>query len=837
MTTFFKQPGFDRLYLTGLGLIAVSLLFFCLPVFFDLPDANYFGLFMANFVATAVYFCMLWANGRLRRGRNGLPSFFLFLILFLISAYALNRAMTVFEDTVPWFAALLVLVCTNFVAFTFFERFPNWLRHAMCFVLGIAMLAFAYLSIYLVPLYLVGAVGFFLLGISLHTFVPLLFCIYTIVLMNKKAANDRKYWFGFYGGMAATLAFTAFFVMQWSATTRDINRIYRKAQAYGENGLPGWVAAAQQLPQNWISERVLKADLVYTIPNPDAPMESFFWRMPSRNFDEQLKHDPLVTVAALFGGRPNLSEDNRIQILESLFDARHQAQERLWRGDDLYTEHIKTSVRMWPQLSMAYTEKQITVTNAAMRSTWRGEQEAIYTFHMAEGSVVTSLSLWIDGVEAKGILTTKEKADSAYRTIVGVESRDPSLVRWQEGNTVSVRVFPVMAGESRIFKIGITTPLSKRDDKLVYENIHFNGPSTGTTTEEVAIDFAKTPKGYVLPALFSLENGHSFRSEGRYQPNWSIAVDVEPISEETFSFDGKTYTVRPYQQQRTDAIFNTVYLDVNSSWTHEEFMKLFDLLREKAIYVYDNGLTLVNEQNKEALFARLNDYRFSLFPLHVIADPGSSLLVSKSTGACPNLADLKQSRFYEGLKASLQQEKKIRLFNIGFQLSPYLKSLKEYRVFNYEEGSIVDLSKLVAQRKFAQDIESDQRVVIDNAGIAILKAEGETVSAAPDHLLRLFAYNHIMHKMGSRLVTGQSYNEDLVEEAREAYVVSPVSSLVVLETQKDYDRFDIKDGSNSLRNASMGSRGAVPEPHEWALIILATVVLFYIKFRPRFSTK
>ncbi|HYE55807.1 MAG TPA: XrtN system VIT domain-containing protein, partial [Chitinophagaceae bacterium] len=743
MTTFFKQPGVDRLYAVGCGLIVVSLFFFSLPLFLHLQEVNYFGLFIANFVIAAVYFVLLWTNGRLRRGRNGLPSLFLFLILFLISAYALNREMIVFEDTVPWFATLLVLACTNYVAFTFFERFPGWLRHAMCFILGISMLAFAYLSIYLFPLYLVGAVGFFLLGISLHTFVPLLFCIYTIVLMNKKTVDNKRYWFGFYGGMATTLAVTIFFVAQWSNITGDINRIYRKAQAYGENGLPGWVAAAQQLPQNWISERVLKADLVYTVP--DEHMQDMFWRMPSRNFDEQRKHDPLVTVAVLFAGRPNLSEENRIQILESLFDSRHQAQERLWSGNDLYTEHVKTSVRMWPQLAMSYTEKQITVTNASRRSGWRGDQqEAIYTFHLPEGSVVTALSLWIAGIEAKGILTTKEKADSAYRTIVGVEARDPSLVHWQEGNTVSVRVFPVIAGESRIFKIGITTPLSKRDDKLVYENVHFDGPSTSNTTEDVSIDFAKSPTGIIQPALFSSENGQSFTSSGPYEADWSMAVDAEPISGETFSFNGKTYTVRPYQQQRTDATFNTIYLDVNSSWTHEEFMKLFDLLREKAIYVYNNGLTLVNEQNKEALFARLNANRFSLFPLHVIADPGSSLLVSKSSAASPNLSDLKESRFYEGLKACLQQQTKIKLFNIGFELSPYLKSLKEYRVFNYEEGTVSELAKLVADKKFAQDIENDQRVVIDNAGITILQSEGETPSAAPDHLFRLFAYNHIM---------------------------------------------------------------------------------------------
>ena len=67
-----------------------------------------------------------------------------------------------------------------------------------------------------------------------------------------------------------------------------------------------------------------------------------------------------------------------------------------------------------------------------------------------------------------------------------------------------------------------------------------------------------------------------------------------------------------------------------------------------------------------------------------------------------------------------------------------------------------------------------------------------------------------------------------MEEARKAYVVTPVSSLVVLETQQDYDRFKIQDTDNSLKNASMKSKGAVPEPHEWALIIAVALVLFYV---------
>jgi len=87
-----------------------------------------------------------------------------------------------------------------------------------------------------------------------------------------------------------------------------------------------------------------------------------------------------------------------------------------------------------------------------------------------------------------------------------------------------------------------------------------------------------------------------------------------------------------------------------------------------------------------------------------------------------------------------------------------------------------------------------------------------------------------MQKAGTGLLTGNGEDSTLVAEAQKAYVVSPVSSLVVLESQIDYDRFDIKDVDKSLKNASMKSNGAVPEPHEWALIIIVVGVLVYLKF-------
>ncbi len=107
-------------------------------------------------------------------------------------------------------------------------------------------------------------------------------------------------------------------------------------------------------------------------------------------------------------------------------------------------------------------------------------------------------------------------------------------------------------------------------------------------------------------------------------------------------------------------------------------------------------------------------------------------------------------------------------------------------------------------------------------------------SKAPDHLLRLFAYNSLMKQMGRNYFNkDKDYIGGLVNIANEAYIVSPVSSLIVLETKKDYDRFDIPENENSLKNASVKSSGAVPEPEEWLLIFLFVSILLFLFFKKR----
>jgi len=823
----------DTLVMTGWLLILASLFFYCLPVLFPFSfpvSADTNGLFVCNYAITVVFFVLLLASRRLKKGREGLIPLFLLLILLLISAWSLNRGMIVFEKVVTWFIVIQVVCCINYIAFAFFSRFPGWLQLLMTFLLGIAMVTFFYLACYLIPLYAPSFIASFALGISIHSFVGLLFVIYTIVLLRKVVAHKRVFLYSFLGGVSASVILIIVYVIQWTVLTNDLNTTYRQATVRETEGWPAWVSVAQIAPHNGLTEKILKTGLVYSAA---GNFDDLFWSMPSRNFGEERKHDPLIVIATLISGKVNVSEENRIKLLESMYDSRHQTLERLWSGENLFTEHINTAVRIWPQFGISYTEKVITVSNAELQNKWGGNgEEAIYTFHLTEGAVVTSLSLWIEGKEEKSILTTKQKADSAYRQIVGYEQRDPSVLHWQEGNTISVRIFPVLAGESRKFKVGITAPLTRESGKMKYENIYFDGPSVSRTTENITLQFQKSPQNFISQAVFTPKGQLAFSRSGKYDPSWNIELADQSLSNEAFCFGGRQYTVHPYQKLYAPAIFDAVYLDVNRSWTKQEFNSVYDAVKSKKVFVFNDGMVQVTDENKEAVYSALYTYQFSLFPVYLIENAGTSLLVSKSNSVSPNIKDLEGSNFLAETKKSMQGAKKLKFFNIGNTLSPYLKTLKEYRAFQYDRGTISELKRLIDKQEFAKDVENDKQVVIDNAELAIVEDSCTQTATAPDHLLRLFAYNHIMQKMGPHFAEGKEDTDELVAEAQKAYVVSPVSSLVVLEKQQDYDRFNIKDSQNSLKNASMKSKGAVPEPHEWALIIIACLVLLYIKFYP-----
>jgi XrtN system VIT domain protein len=699
-------------------------------------------------------------------------------------------------------------------------------------VIGAGMVIFLYLSVYLAPMYPFSGVLFWVLGLSLHSFVPLLFLIFLVAWLIRYSSDNRKTIRALAAGAGLTLALAAVFTVRWAGVVNTIDDTYRESFVEDNTTLPGWVRVSQRLPKNSITNKALKVGLVYVMP--DFALWNFD-RFPARFTDRKI-HDPFVVIACLIAGKPSLSDDEKIHILESIYDCRHQATERLWSDKGIKTTYVNSTVLIWPQYRTSYTEQVIMLCNTEY--SWRGG-EAVYTFHLPEGSVVTSLSLWVNGQEEKGILTARDKADSAYRTIVGIESRDPSLVHWQEGSTVTVRVFPVTEKEERTFRIGISSPLHKRGTQLVYEPVYFEGTDHTKAKEILNVQFMQAPEGLNYPSFFTKEDLElTSKKKTRYNNHWAITMKDPGLSGQPFCFDGYCYSLQELNPQEVPVEFEEIYLDVNGSWTKSEFNAVLEAAGNRKVRVFDGQeMKTVQSENKNMLYDRLSKQQFSLFPVHLVEQPARSLLVGKNTPTSPNIADLKDSRFFKALKESARPDRAVYFYNLGDELPPYLKTLREYRLLNYQRGDMAGLKKMIDQSVFLQtSFETDSCVAVHDAGINIIKRKSQEQAVAPDHLMRLFAYNHIMLQYAGSWNTASPLTDGMVAEARQAYVVSPVSSLVVLETQRDYDRFDIKDTENSLKNASKSSNGAVPEPHEWALIMITGMVAVCLYFRRRIKS-
>ncbi|GAA4300755.1 hypothetical protein GCM10023183_11230 [Nibribacter koreensis] len=743
------------------------------------PMVNFF----VNYAFAALYLFILFFSPsvKIRHLVKQADYLFLFLVMGLISCFSLNRDLPIFQKSVEWLQVVLLVVSLAMMAYPLRKSLPYLLRQVLLLLLGAGLVLFTYFALYLLPFYLVGTIGAIALGIGLHIFIPACTVVLLFLALGRECRKDPSLKIGVITGMAIPIITAVVFLVMWQDGKNSIQKLLNEQQISQTQDLPRWVSLSQNLSANPIHERLIKTDLVYqAVADEFAPFQ-----FPEKNFDELMRHDPLVILATRLLGKPNLETNERVKILESMYDARHHAQERLWSGDHLGTSNVITQAQIFPEYRLSYTEKTLTVDNHKPGS-W-GQEEGIYTFYLPEGSVVTSLSLWINGIEEKGYLTTQSKADTAYKTIVGVEARDPSVVHWQEGNTVSVRIFPVLPQSSRRFKIGVTSPLRQEGNELIYENIYFDGPSVQGASETIALRVENGTANLNVPASFESKQPGHYTRYSSYEQDWSVSLPVTPLSAQGFTFGGFSYQLQPHAPVLEPFQATEVYLDVNAAWTEHEWDTVWPLLKDKTVYVYANEMTRLTEANRDQLFSLLQQQTFSLFPLHHIKNPAQALVISKGTGTSPNFKDIKDSRFSANFSKTAQNRFAVRYFNIGHQLSPYGKTLRELKLLQYTQGTLSDLNQLLTKSQFPAALQDPNAVQLAESGLKIVRtvADKEIPANGPDHLMRLFAYNHLLQQIGPKYFEKEYLETHLIDEAAQANVVSPLSSLVVLEQQED----------------------------------------------------
>lgn len=839
------EPFNDAAFRLGSILLVVSASLFLLYDRLGNPrqdGGNSLILIMVHYSLALFFSVRLLLKGFLKFNRvnyaSGRPVRWLGLLLWLISAYALNREMAVFQQSTAWLCWALVIVGLGMIGYVWKESLSVRWQQVLYAVLAFGWCLFAYMSVYIVGLYPVSIPLLIGLGLSIHTFVPLAFAIALGKRIWQDYRREEHLRFGIISGLSVPIIAIGVFLTGWIQGVNRIETTRQEATIRKTTDLPDWVLIAQNIRPGWIMNRLLLSKRVY---DEGRFFEGAGWGLERLTaLDDVRQHDPLVVLASQVFPPDFSSETEQLSLIKLLSADQHGTEEKFWTGRHLTTEAVVSQVRIWPQFRLSYTEQTIRIRNQARNTT----EEALLTFHLSPGSVVSSMSLWVNGKEESAYLTTTAKADSAYRTIVGVESkviaRDPSVIYWQEGNRVRVRVFPCRAGEDRRVKLGITSPLRLDNTELVYQNPYFEGPNPGAADELVTIDFAAAPTDLKSPWVLSSLSGNTLRHQGNYQPDWSLRFQAPPLSAETFALGNRTYQMEVYHPVLESFQPTDVFLDVNGEWTEEEFKTACQTATQAKAraWVFLDGLQQVTSQNRDGLFEELSQQPFSLFPIYRVSDPATALLITKGTAIAPLLTDLRGSRFADHFGLLAKHTTAIRTFCLNATPSPYVRSLAELQVLTVAHGSVFDLTAMLTQTHlFPQQPNEPGHIVLSDAAVAIREkpTSAGSASTAPDHLARLFSYNHLIRHIGRHYFTKNYQTDTLIQEAQRAHVVSPLSSLVVLETAKDYERFGIKKDFSGLDNATLKEEGAVPEPHEWALLAMVLGLIGWLTWKKRYA--
>ena len=462
---------------------------------------------------------------------------------------------------------------------------------------------------------------------------------------------------------------------------------------------------------------------------------------------------------------------------------------------------------------------------ACKEKTW-GNYEAIYSFQLPEGSVATSLSLWVSGIERKGVLTTKEKAKAVYNTIVGVQSRDPSLMQWREGNRVVVRIFPVTYEMPRTFKCGFTTPLKASNSTLDYKSLNINGPSIVNAETLSRIQVVGNSK-FDSSKDFTLKNGF-YCNESDGFDDWNVSLPINNSFTNSFYWKNKNYQIKKIEKEIIPFTPSEIVLDLNSNWELESVETLLNKTSKKYFVFINDQKEEINKINYKMIFEQFESLQYSLLPLYKLQN--GSLIVTNSGTISANFEELENSKYLTKIKTQTK-DKSSKVISIADEINPFWQTIKEQKYVEFIKTDLDKCVDLINKNQFYSIKTADNLVNIEPANIAIEEINNpiNPVGLGSNHLYRMYAFGKVL----SEHISTQNdtlANNKYVDLAKEANIVTPVSSLLVLETDKDYKDNGIEKNVNTLGNASINNDGSVPEPQEWVLIILGAISLF-IYFR------
>jgi hypothetical protein len=459
--------------------------------------------------------------------------------------------------------------------------------------------------------------------------------------------------------------------------------------------------------------------------------------------------------------------------------------------------------------------------------------------------VVSRATLWIDGVEREAAYAGRGEARAAYQSVVR-QARDPLLVTAKGPDRILAQAFPVARNGGAIkFKIGITAPLDPGGGtaRLVLPQIAERNFNLGESAAHALWIESRHRLSTTAPGLASHDvAGGGFRVEGEIADRVLstsrkiIEAAWDPSAAPTVSRIGDGEIVEQAIEREmlpppsaimivADGSGHTksaipgllAALDALPVDTKAGLMIAGDAAPELPLGPWTEGQKSAARHVLEtAQFIGGQDNSFALAEAFNRLEPYENALVLWVHGPQP-------VRFSKGLAAlehvsRLKHLAKLVLYDLEpgpNEALPDASWAWSATVLPQTGAPESDLKAFLGKLWRQDDLRPVRRVLTDDKG----ERKGS------DHIARLWASEQVLSLLGSPKADGRT---EAVALAGRYRLVTAVSGAVVLQTAQQY-------AQNNLTPVAPGSVPTVPEPEEWALIIIVCAAMAGLMLRRRFG--
>jgi hypothetical protein len=492
--------------------------------------------------------------------------------------------------------------------------------------------------------------------------------------------------------------------------------------------------------------------------------------------------------------------------------------------------------------AVAYLEWTVT-----FRNTDPMDREARLQFALSPGGVVSRATLWVNGEEREAAYGGRSAVRAAYQRVAVQQRQDPLLVTTKGADRVLAQAFPVPRGGGTIkFKLGITAPLDITEPgrarlvlpAIVDRNFSFDGELRHNLWIEskrlLTVSAGQLAAGQDASKPFRVAGAIGDAELSGSRPTITVERDagIGRVVARIGENEPVVQTIAPTNAPPAGALMLVIDGSARLSGSTAQLIKALDSL-PPGLKV---GAIIATERLPQLALAPWSDAQKQKVMELVRSTPygggqdnGPALAQALTSMEAERNSTLlwvhgPQPVSFRGSAARLEQA------------STRLSRLPKVVLYSVVSGP----NELLPDTPWAwsaRELPTTVSLQADLAGFfgglsgqtpalsaqRIADAAADNLPKGSDHIARLWAHERVLELMRSDPAGNRGAAVALATKYR---LVTPVSGAVVLETAQQYDE-------NRLKPVERATVPTVPEPHEWAMILIACAALLWLAWSNR----